>query len=373
MANAPQTHHTKIANEKHDHERALANAIFQSIGEGVISTDARGIITRVNKTTLDILGFSEDELVGKWLPKALVAVDEKGAEVSYIDRPVARTFLSGKPVSEPTFYLNKDGHSTPVMLTVSPIMIKGKPVGAIEVFRDMSKEYEIDQMKSEFVSIASHQLRTPLSAVKIYCHMLSDGFEGELSESQNELMRIIIESADRMNELIDTLLNAARLESGRLPLDIVEVNPSDVLSRVISELKPVADEKTQKIQIKNLRDDQCIETDPFLLGEVFANLISNAIKYSPPKSDIKLSLKKDKDNLKFKISDSGYGIPKDVQTRIFTKFFRGENILNKETSGSGLGLYMVKRIVDNLGGKISFKSTENKGTTFEVSIPIESQ
>src|SRR5439155_19445387 len=133
-----------------------------------------------------------------------------------IDRPITKAFLTGKPVMEKTYFRRKDGQKVAMAVSSSPILIKGKPLGLIEVFRDITLEEEIDRMKSEFISLASHQLRTPLSAIKTYSHMLADSYMGELNSAQKKALGTIIGASDRMNELISTLLNITRIESGTI-------------------------------------------------------------------------------------------------------------------------------------------------------------
>src|SRR5437868_12325280 len=156
--------------------KAEVDALFMSIGEGAISTDSRSRINRVNKAALDILGYTEDELIGKWFLGIIIAEDEDGNPMSNTERPIAQVFLTGRAISARAFYTTKDGSKVPVYLTVSPIMLDLKPVGAIEVFRDISRELELEKAKDEFVAIASHQLRTPATAVKQYIGLLLEGY-----------------------------------------------------------------------------------------------------------------------------------------------------------------------------------------------------
>src|SRR5689334_13172123 len=195
-----------------DEQRARAEALFHSIGDGAISTDEFGRITRVNPVARHILGYKKSELIGMWFPKVIIAVTPDDRPVNLIDRPITKAFLTGRPIVEKTHYRRKNGQRIPVAVNVSPILVDGKPRGAIEVFRDISFEQEVDRMKSEFISLASHQLRTPLSAIKTYSHMLVSGYMGEVTAEQRKSLETILGAADRMNELISTLLNITRME-----------------------------------------------------------------------------------------------------------------------------------------------------------------
>lgn len=341
-----------------------AEALFSSIGEGAIATDKEGRISRVNAVTLQLLGFSTDELLGKWFPGTIHAVDEYGQLISSLERPITRAFLTGKSVSTTTSYRRSDGSFLPVKLTVSPIMLHDKPIGAVEVFRDVSLEHEMDKMKSEFISIASHQLRTPLSAIKMYGHMLADGIAGDISTEQRGLLNTIIQSADRMNDLITTLLDLSKMEAGFMNVTLTDLNVYAEMRRSVRELLPLAKQKSVQLDLICTNKDSVIQSDSLLLGEVFRNLISNAIKYTPSGGRITFTSRRIGSTVQFRVADNGHGIPEDLHDRVFTKFFRGANITNLDTTGSGLGLYMVKTIADSLGLSLGFKSTEGKGSVF---------
>ncbi len=181
------------SNRSNIEQQAEAEALFTSIGDGAISTDEFGRITRINPVAQDILGYSEAELIGEWFPKKIIAVNSSDVVVNLIDRPITKAFLTGRPISEKMYYRRKDGQRIPVAISVSPILLDGKPLGAVQVFRDITFEQEVDRMKSEFISLASHQLRTPLSAIKTYSHMLVDGYMGELTQTQkNHFVQLLV-------------------------------------------------------------------------------------------------------------------------------------------------------------------------------------
>lgn len=361
----PRSHSEKAD----EHARARIEALFSSIGDGVIATDENGYISEINSEACHILGLKPADLLGKWFPRAVKAIDEDGNPIDLMDRPVSQALLAGRPVSGRTFYKAADGRRVPVAVTVAPILLEGRPIGAIEVIRDISVEYEVDKMKSEFISIASHQLRTPLTAVKTYSHLLASGFNGQLNKEQHEFMDIILSSIDRMNELINTLLDISRIEEGRITISNKIIDFEAVMEEILSEQGPVAKSKNINIELQYESSNLRFMTDPLLLKEVCANLLSNAIKYTPKGGTITIKASVQKHNFTFTIQDTGYGIPRHEQARVFTKFFRAENILDKDTTGTGLGLYMVKQIAENLGGTIDFKSSEKEGTLFRFTIP----
>ena len=350
-------------------EKAQADALFNSIGDGAIATDEFGKITRINPTALKILGYSKQEVLGKWFPKKIIEVNEVDTPISIIDRPIIKAFLTGQPISTKIYYRKKNGEKFPVAISVSPIVLNGRPIGAIEVFRDITLEYEIDRMKSEFISLASHQLRTPLSAIKTYSHMLIEGYMGDVSPPQREALYTIINATNRMNELISTLLNITRIESGNIVITPKLLNINILAEEVVAELQHSAVGKDVKLEFRGSLKPCDIKTDNLITKEILTNLVSNAIKYTPEGGTVTVSLKPQHSQVLLSVADTGLGIPRFAQDQIFTKFFRAQNVVKSETSGTGLGLYLVKGLTDRLNGKIWFESEENVGTTFYLALP----
>jgi PAS domain S-box-containing protein len=351
-------------------QRAEAEALFTSIGDGAVATDEFGRITRVNPVAQQLLGYTEAELLGTWLPKNIVAVTAEDKPVNLIDRAITKAFLTGKPVSEKTFYRRKDGQKIALAINASPILLNGKPLGAIEVFRDITFEQEVDKMKSEFISLASHQLRTPLSAIKTYTHMLSEDYMGKLNKSQKKSLATIINAADRMNELISTLLNVTRIESGSIDVTPNLVHVDKLAEEVVKELMVMAEGKSIALSTATKgKTSTKIKTDTLIVKEIMTNLVSNAIKYTPDGGSVSLTVRPRRTDIVINITDSGWGIPKYSQDQVFSKFFRAPNIVKRETTGTGLGLYLVKGLLDILGGRIWFASEEEHGTTFSFSLP----
>lgn len=353
-----------------DEALALADALFWSIGDGAITSDAHGRVSRINIVALRMLGYKKEEVLGKPYIEVIKNTDAQGNVIEPMERSITQVFVTGQPVSRTTYYECKNGTLLPVAMTVSPIILDGIPSGAIEVFRDVSREQEIDRMKSEFISIASHQLRTPLTAVKTYAHLLEGGYAGTMTPSQQEFMETILSAADHMNTLIDTFLDISRIETGQLKLDPKPMSIKKLINEIIDEFRQVAKNKgiTMTVQISETLPAK-IYADPSLLKEVYSNLLSNAIKYTPPGGKVKLDVASEPKSVVLIIKDNGYGIPKAQKQRIFDKFFRASNISAVETNGSGLGLYMIKKIAENMGGDITFKSREGKGSTFTFTFP----
>jgi PAS domain S-box-containing protein len=350
-------------------EKAKVEAIFSSLGEGIIATNEQGNIIRVNQVALDILGYSRRELIGQWFPAKIQAIHEDGSEVESVERPIIKSFIIGKTINERMYYRTKGGTSLPVAVSVSPIMLHGKPHGAIEIFRDITAEIQNDQMKTDFISIASHQLRTPLASIKTYSHMIADGYAGPLNKTQRAFTKTILAAADRMNELISTLLNVARIEAGNVIVDSQPVQLKALAKNVVKECMVLAEQNSVKLSFKSEQDVPAVQTDKLLVHEIVVNLLTNAIKYTEAGGSVTVSLYTKGYEVILCVHDTGYGIPVVSQSHIFTKFFRAPNVLDKEVGGTGLGLYLIKILAERLGGEVWFKSREGYGTDFFFALP----
>jgi len=236
--------------------------------------------------------------------------------------------------------------------------------------RSFERIAEVNRMKSEFISIVSHQLRSPLSNLKWTIEFLMSGRLEEFKEKQIEYFRILKENTDRMGELVSNLLIVSKIETFKLPFKKKEIFLPDLIKELIFENKSFAEASNVKIKFEFQKKLPKILIDPFQIRQVIENLLNNAIRYIKDRGEVKILLEKKNKNFYFEIKDNGVGIPKEEQKFIFQKFFRSENILRYQTQGSGLGLYICKAIIKKMGGKIGFKSEENKGSTFWFTLPV---
>lgn len=350
---------------------AYSEAIFSSIGDGAIVTDERGHIAKVNQAALDLLGLSEKEVLHAWYPAVMSVVDDHGEEVRRIDQPIVKAFLSGKPVSERSYYKRKDGTILPVLVTVSPIIFDGKPIGAVQVFKDYTAEHAIDQMKTDFISIASHQLRTPATGVRQYIAMLLDGYAGDLDEEQCALLKKAFESNDRQLQIVEDLLQVAHIDSGQVHLLLEQTDVTALVRDIIAEQQAKFDSKQQPVIFKTPKRPIMLDIDRARLRMALENIIDNAHKYTPEQKSITISLSATTKSARITVHDEGIGIrPGDLQ-RIFQKFSRLEQESSLSVSGTGLGLYWANKIIELHGGKIRLDSTYRKGSTFTVQLPLQ--
>ena len=351
-------------------EKDKIDAILHSIGDGVFVVDKDLKISIFNQVAADISGYSIKEAVGKKYDQILNFIFEKDGKTN--DKFIKEAMASGevKEMANHTLLIRKDGVKVAVADSAAPLKDKrGGVTGCVVVFRDVSREREIDQAKTEFVSLASHQLRTPLSSINWYTEMLLDGDAGKLTKEQKEYLQEIYRGNHRMVELVNALLNVSRLELGTFMIEPEKVNLKKKVKEIVRELKQKIEGKKQKLTEKYKGKIDKYDGDPKLLMIIFQNLLSNAVKYTPEGGKIEVGVVNNGRIVEIKVADSGMGIPKKQQKRIFEKLFRADNVRETDTQGTGLGLYIIKQIVDHCGGKVWFESKEKKGTTFYVQLP----
>lgn len=351
-------------------EKIKYETLLESIGDGVLATDNDGVVLFVNNPAIEMLELVNNNCLGKKLVNYLKMEDKSEKVITIDQRPMRISLKTKKKIKGVYYYIKKNGEKFPVALTVTPIILNDQLIGTVEVFRDITQELNIDKAKSEFVSLASHQLRTPLSTINWYTEMLLAGDAGKLNKDQKDYLNEIYKGNQRMVDLVNALLNVSRIELGTIAIESVPTNIVDLCNSVLNELMPQLKNKKLKI-IKNF-DNKIpdIQLDPKLMRIVFQNLLSNSVKYTPDKGTITVDIKQQGDQVLIVVTDTGMGIPKYQQKNIFTKLFRADNVREKETDGTGLGLYIVKAVIEQFGGNISFKSIEKKGTTFFVNIPL---
>jgi PAS domain S-box-containing protein len=364
------THGNSMADKLEAAEK-LNKALVGSIGDGIIIVDEYGIINEVNRAALQMLGYKRSEMIGRWLQDALPSKDKAGNDIPAVERPAVKSLITGRPAREITSYQRKDGSLFPVAGTAAPFVVDGKPTGSIIVFRDVSHEMAVEAAKDEFVSLASHQLRTPLTSIRLYLQMIKQETDTLNPDIRNYLTKIEAATIGMM-ELVDDFLNISKLELGRLDMRIEEVDLGEFIKSELDRISGIASENKIDLVVKPLGHCTTL-TDKKLLSEAIHNLLTNAIRYRSDKNPyIRVSLKTEPGYCIITIKDNGIGIPDDVQAKIFDRLFRADNARESQAEGTGLGLYLVKKIAKALGGDVTFSSHEGKGTTFNIKLPERS-
>lgn len=357
-------------------EKAKAQSILYAIGDGLIVTDIFGRISIVNQAFTDLLGYKDEEVIGKMMSSIVKKVDKNGIEIETEERLHFLALKTGQAQSSRAdksyYYLRKDGSKFPVKISVAPIVIGGQKIGVVEVFKDVTKEEEINKAKNEFVSLASHQLRTPLSSINWYTEMLIDG--GNDKDEMELYLSEIKKARSRMTNIINALLDVSRIELGTIQVETKEVDMVQLIERLIKDQYPDIQKKNIRVHTNFTENLPKVSLDEKYFEMVFQNLLSNAIKYTPENKDIGVEvdmMQNQEGKIIIKVWDTGYGIPENEHEKIFSKLFRASNIKTLDTDGNGLGLYIAKSIIETIGGQIGFKSKLNQGSLFYIISPLK--
>ncbi len=351
--------------------------IIENLTNGLIEYDSEFRIERINTAAEKILSVKKEEVVGlKVLPEHKDQEDKKNLAI--ISYPVLAQ--EGRRLSKKMFGENASIHELVIdfpikkeleVITV-PLTNKktGERGGFIKVVRDITTEREISRSKSDFINIASHQLRTPLSAIKWVLRMILDGDVGSLDPSQRKLLDKAYDTNEKMIFLVNDLLNVSRIEDDRFGYVFKEGDIVSAITDVIRELRILAEKGSVDLIFEKPNDISPFVFDYSKIQLAFHNLVGNAIKYTKEGGTVRILLLKENDFVVIKIQDTGVGIPEKQIDQMFTKFFRAENVIRLQVGGSGLGLFIVKNIVARHGGSIAVKSVENEGTTFTLKVPL---
>lgn len=355
-----------------EQEKEKISTILQSIGDGVFVVDKNNRIILINEVATTLSGSTAELAIGKPYSEILHFIDSEKETV--VDDFIRQAFITGEvqTMDVNVVLVNKwTGFKIPVADSAAPFRDReGNIIGVIVVFRDVGKEREIDKEKTEFVSLASHQLKTPVGAIRWNIEMLLDNYYGELSETQREILHGMLVMDTRMNELINGLLNISKIDLGVFSIAPEPVNFVKLCDEVIEEMAPRILKKKHDIQREYDPNMPIIDADPKLLRIIFQNYISNAIKYTPENGRVRISLLIKDGNVEFSVANNGAPIPDADQKKIFSKLFRASNAKEQDPDGNGLGLYTVLKIAENGGGKAWFTSRKGEDTVFYATFPL---
>ena len=359
-------------------ERNKLALVLSGITDAVIAIDLKGNIIPFNAAAEQLTNIDAKDAIGKPVDTIVsLSVDHKIIPSrTYCPAVTERTTENPPPYRNDSVNVERrNGRVANVSMLVTTLAASpGVNLGWIITLHDRTKEEVVESIKREFVSIAAHQLRTPLTAIKWATDMFLSGYAGKPSPEQTSLIEKAHQSTDRMIVLVNDLLNTARLEDGRL---VGERKPTDIvvlMQTVIDNLKAsIAQKKHTVTFIPPKEKLPLLVTDSETMILAFQNLVENAVRYTKAGGKINVTIERKNEHLAVAVSDNGVGVPEDQKERIFGKFFRGRNVINMETEGSGLGLFIAKNIVETHGGKVQFESQENKGTVVTISLPLVSR
>ncbi|MBI5912969.1 HAMP domain-containing protein [Candidatus Azambacteria bacterium] len=340
-------------------ESNKTQSMLSSINEGLIMVTTGQKISIINEKAKEIIGIPhQDNPTLLDVIQALYGTfDFRGA--------TDRVLASKQTQSFQEFTAGASAYK----IIANPVKEKdGDIVGVVFIFSDITKEKEIDRMKTEFISITSHQLRTPLSSMKWFLEMLINKDAGELPEKAKTIVEDVYRSNERIITLVNDLLDVSRIEAGKMQNEPTPTNLIEFLKSMLPEAEQQFKQRCQTFEFRRPDTLPRAMVDPKLVWQVIGNLLSNASKYTPEGGKISLELSIHDDAVLCAITDNGYGIPEFQQHRIFEKFFRADNTAKME--GTGLGMHIARQITNAMGGTLWFESAEGKGTAFYLSLPI---
>ena len=343
--------------------------LLTSVGEGIYGVDRNGEVTFANPAAAQLLGRDVADLKGLNAHASWHECQEDGTPYPFEDCYVTLAIRSGirTNLAEDN-YRRADGTLFPVEVTATPLSSAEGIQGAVVVFRDVTHRREIDKMKNEFVSVVSHELRTPLTAIRGSLGLLAGGALGELPARADRMVTIALESSERLSRLINDILELERIEAGTTPMDLADQPVAQVIQGAIDQMTVVAAQGKVRITAGNVSG--AVRANADRVTQTLLNLIGNAIKFSPPESEITVSAEPTGNEVEFRVADQGRGIPEDKLKTIFKRFDQVDSSDAREKGGTGLGLAICKSIVERHGGRIWAESEPGNGSTFVFTLPM---
>jgi PAS domain S-box-containing protein len=339
-------------------------AILESTADGIIVFDSVGKATVANPAVAHLLSQPVAGIVGSDIETLM------DKQVSAEDKAMIEEFLHGEKMQEPSVKFEW-GKKT-LSASAAPVHLEsGEDLGTVAVFRDFTKEAEIDRMKSTFVSLASHELRTPLNAIMGYAELLHEQVYGPLSDRQQDATKRILANTNHMLSLANNLLDRAQIEAGTLELNVADFSPAQTVAEAVSAMEILARNKGLELTseaAENLPDT--VTGDRQRVNQVVVNLIGNALKFTREGGVHVRAYSPDETRWAVDVTDTGIGIPEEAQGYIFEPFRQADESATREYGGAGLGLSIVRQLVEMMGGRITLTSEVGKGSTFTIVLPV---
>jgi PAS domain S-box-containing protein len=360
---------------------ALQQAILDSANYAIISTTPDGIIQTFNAAAERMLGYTEEEVVGKVTPSIFHVPEEVAQRASFLSEELGESVENGFEtfvakarrgwVDENEWtYISKDGRRFPVLLSVTSLRNElGEITGYLGIGTDITERKKIDKMKSEFISTVSHELRTPLTSIRGSLGLIVGGALGEIPAKAKPLLDIANKNCERLVHLVNDILDIEKLEAEKMVLDIKSLNLSNLIEHAIEKNKGFAEQFKVNLVFHNNAPRVMLEVDQDRFIQVLTNLISNASKFSPLGERVEITSEYLDGWVRVSVADHGEGIPDEFHERIFQKFAQADSSDTRQKGGTGLGLSITKAIVERLGGLIGFNTEQGVGTTFYLKLP----
>jgi len=360
------------ANESLLLEKNKVSSIISNFTDPIILLNSQSRISFFNPSAENILGLDRSVINQIIAQKNSFSFDNFRSLIKF-DFEVKPMEEGGKavfPIEEVSIKL---GHEEKIYKVITAEVFNEERTanyGYIKIFYDLTRERTIDRLKSEFISIAAHQLRTPLTSIKWVIKMAMDGDAGTVTDEQKELLRKGYVSNERVIKLVNDLLNVSRIEEGRFGYTFQKIDFQDVLNTVIENVEGEVAKKHIQLIINKSAQVPNINIDKIKMVMAMQNLLDNAIKYSPENAKVEITIEQADKFFKVRVKDNGMGIPAKDRDKLFTKFFRAGNVAQGQIDGTGLGLFIVKNIIDRHGGVINVKSEEGVGTEISFLLPL---
>jgi len=349
-------------------EKGRLNAIIENSADGVLILDAECRIQTINRALAEMTGWMPEQARGQPCQHVIALRNPQGKDICETGCPL-QAFSDQNRLQVEGDIIRPDGHCTSVSITYSPLYDdEGTLVNIIGSVHNVTRFREAEEIKAMFISVISHELKTPVALIKGYANTLRREDAQWDQETVRESLAIIEEESDRLDRLINNLLEASRIQSGTLKLELSDVSIPKLATRVVERFRVQATK--HNLQLDFPPHFPPLLADEERLQEVFSNLISNAIKYSPDGGTIRVGGRVQQDHVELFVSDEGMGIPSTKQSRLFEPFYRVDSSLGRRTQGVGLGLFLCKAIIEGHGGRIWVESAPGKGSTFRFTLPL---
>ena len=357
----------KQSEDKLRDSAARIEAIVDTVVDGIITINERGLIETINPAAESIFGYFADSVVGRnvsmLMPEPYHEEHDSYLE-SYQRTGVRKVIGIGREVVG----LRKDGSTFPLELSVSEMWLGGRRMFT-GVVRDITERKNIDTMKNEFISTVSHELRTPLTSIRGSLGLVAGGAMGELPEKALKMVEIAEKNSERLISLINDILDIEKIAAGKMEFDLKVQPLLPIIASAIESNAAYGEQYGVCYRMGEFKDDVCVNVDAGRLQQVLSNYMSNAAKFSPRGSEVKVDMEFDGDHIRILVSDCGEGIPAPFQARIFQKFSQADSGNSRKKQGTGLGLAISKEIIEQMAGSVGFTSEEGKGSIFYCRLP----